>query len=136
MARIKGKSSAERPLTTKQQKFVDAYCGNATDAARLAGYAVPRDAGAANLKNPVIAQAIKARQDEEARPVIATRQTRQKFWSETMQNKKIDYKHRLKASELLGRSEADFTDNLKHELPAELVVRWADAPEGGGNGQD
>lgn len=46
-------------LTTKQELFVAAYLGaahgNATEAARMAGYAVPRQEGARLLSNAVIA---------------------------------------------------------------------------------
>ena len=34
-----------------------------------------------------------------------------------MYNKGEDMKDRLKASELLGKSEADFTENLSHKFP-------------------
>lgn len=99
-------------FTTKQQRFIDFYCGNASDAARKAGYKIPGRSGDQNVKKREIREAIRKRQDKEDRPTIADRQTRQKFWSETMQDKELDYKHRLKASELLGKSEADFTDKI------------------------
>ncbi len=34
-----------------------------------------------------------------------------------MDDKKEDTRDRLKASELLGKSEADFTENLSHRFP-------------------
>jgi hypothetical protein len=44
-----------------------------------------------------------------------TRQERQKFWSDLMDSDE-NIRDRLKASELLGRSEADFTDKVQGEL--------------------
>lgn len=50
-------------LTTKQKMFVDAYVGeargNATKAASIAGYAIPKQQGSENLAKPVIAEAIR-----------------------------------------------------------------------------
>ncbi len=55
---------AKRKLTLKQRKFVDAYLisGNASEAARQAGYSVKTagSIGEENLKKPAIADAIKA----------------------------------------------------------------------------
>lgn len=108
-------------LTTKQQRFVDAYDGNATQAALAAGYS-PKTAaaiGKENLQKPLVINAIKARQWQEAIPTIKTRQQRQQFWSDMMSDKTLDPKARLKASELLGKSEADFTENLNVRIGLE-----------------
>jgi len=57
-------------LTTKQALFVEAYCGvargNASEAARIAGYAEKSCAmiGSTNLRKPKIAAAIDARMSE------------------------------------------------------------------------
>ena len=45
---------------------------------------------------------------------IASRVDRQKFWTEMMTAKEKDDNDRLKASELLGRSEGDFTEKIQH----------------------
>lgn len=56
---------AERKLTPKQQLFVEAYLGlangNATEAARLAGFRQPRQQGSRLLSNVDIAEAIAER---------------------------------------------------------------------------
>lgn len=111
-------------LTPKQQKFVDAYDGNGTAAARAAGYA-GNDATLAqvaseNLKKPEVLAAIQARNQVSAQVRaavaqaghIATRAERQAFWTQVMLNTGERTADRLKAAELLGRSEADFTDKL------------------------
>lgn len=109
-------------ITAKQERFIAAYNGNATTAATVAGYAKPRHAGSRFLTNVVIMNAIKCRQDVELQPLVATRQERQEFWTQVMMDAEEDMKNRLRASELLGKSMADFTDNvaLKHDLAATL----------------
>lgn len=110
-----------KKLTGKQRKFVEFYQGNATEAARLAGYKgtdlTLRQIGHQNLTKLYISQAIKARQDTEERPYIATRQDRQKFWADVMNDESQDMTHRLRAAELLGKSEADFTEKQQVSGP-------------------
>ena len=48
---------------------------------------------------------------------VANRSVRQKFWSDMMQDEDTPKQERLRASELLGRSEADFTDNIANTVP-------------------
>lgn len=105
-----------KKLTIKQKRFVEAYTGNATRAALEAGYSqkTAYAIGQENLKKPIIAQAIKKREDKRLGKHIATREERQRFWSKMMENADRDG-DKLKASELLGRSEADFTDKIKGE---------------------
>lgn len=63
---------SERELTLKQEQFVLAYLGeangNASEAARIAGYASPGIQGHDNLKNPKIQARIRAFLDEKAMP--------------------------------------------------------------------
>lgn len=55
-------------LTTKQELFIAAYLGeahgNATEAARIAGYAKPEASGKENLRKPPIAARVKAKVDK------------------------------------------------------------------------
>jgi len=105
----------EMKLTTKQKRFVEAYCGNATEAAIKAGYSVKTatEIGVENLRKPQIVNAIIDREKQATRPLIATREQRQKFWTSTMQDAEQDMRNRLKASELLGKSEGDFLDRVE-----------------------
>lgn len=122
MAKKKPTSATPAPdplegLTAKQRKFVEVYAGNATDAARLAGYAAGSDnalaqAGRYLLRNPQVVAAIRAREGVELEPLIATRQERQEFWTQLMNDERVEEQHRLKASELLGRSNLDFADKV------------------------
>jgi phage terminase small subunit len=99
-------------FTVKQRAFVEAYCGNATEAALQAGYS-PKTAafiGAENLKKPKIAAALKEREDKRLASLIATREERQRFWTSMMRDEDRKEADRLKASELLAKSEGDFLE--------------------------
>ena len=99
-----------RKLTPKQQKFVDAYAGSVKDAAAIAGYTY--QAARQLVTKSHVKQALCDRQETERKPTIASRQDRQQFWSDVMDDSDESMQHRLKAAELLGKSEADFTDKI------------------------
>ena len=100
---------AEKELTVKQQKFIDAYDGDIQTASNAAGISYVY--GRTLYTKAYILDKIKHRQDTEVRPAgIMNRLERQKFWSDAAQNKKIKWRDRLRASELLGKSEADFVE--------------------------
>ncbi len=63
--------------------------------------------------NERVKAAIKLIDDKTKEESVASRQLRQEFWTDTMNNAK-SMADRLRASELLGRSEADFTDNINN----------------------
>jgi phage terminase small subunit len=111
-------------LTYKQQAFVNAYCGNATEAAIAAGYSADSAhvQGVRLLKDDNIMAAIKAREKEAQKPLIATREQRQRFWSEVMLDPSQEMQHRLKAAELLGKSECDFSERLQIDGSVEVTV--------------
>jgi len=108
--KTKPKEAAKPKFTVQQQKFIDAYDGDIKKAAEKAGLSY------AYCRNKLVAkgcimEAIKHRQDTEVRPKgIATRQERQMFWTESMRNDELSMKDRHRASELLGKSEADFVE--------------------------
>jgi len=104
------KPTKEHKFTVKQQRFIDFYDGNATKAARIAGYSHPKPQAARLLTNVNIFEAIKYREIRRNKSTIADRQERQEFWTKNLRDTSLDIAHRHKASELLGRSEADFTD--------------------------
>ena len=126
----KKKAAVKNKLTAKQRAFVEAYAGNAVEAARIAGYSgsysVLGVVGAENLKKPKIAEAIQNRENKQSRHRIATREERQQFWSDTMNDDNETMKERLKASELLGKSNADFTDKVLVGSLEEELKRMTD----------
>ena len=105
-----------KQLTPKQLRFVDVYDGNIKAAAKASqlSYAYCRQL-ITLTKHSHVQAAIQSREATKSNNRIADRQKRQEFWSDTMNEDAEDMKHRLKASELLGRSEADFTDKVKHQ---------------------
>jgi len=107
-------------LTDQQLRFVEAYEGNIQSAAQAAGLSY--DYARRLITKGHIARAIKERQAERIRPNILTREQRQEWWSKVVQDQAEDMKNRLKASELLGKSEADFTDKIQHAGAVGIIV--------------
>ena len=106
-------------LTVKQQRFVEAYDGNATEAMIAAGYSAKSAASNVDkiLKNTEIQAAIQNREKERNSAAIATREERQSFWTSVMRDEETELKDRLRASELLAKSEADFLERFSNETP-------------------
>lgn len=130
-----------RPGMIKSERrdaFIDLYMatGDEQMAYEIAGYNCTSQrslASAANrlLNDPYVRVEIERRTREEGRahpliehghadpslPAIATREERQRFWTEAMRDTGEDMKHRLKASEYLARTQGDFV-----EMPKVIVV--------------
>ena len=111
-------------LTTKQKRFIECFDGNATEAARQAGYSprTVRTVGCENMTKPDIVAAIREREEKRVNSLILSREERQIFWSNVVRDPDEDMKNRLKASELLGRSEADFMERFSNETPMPPVI--------------
>ena len=105
-------NAKEKKLSVKQRRFIEAYDGNATKAAIAAGYSpkTARSQGQQLLTKLDIKEAIKAREESRTDSLIMTREERQALWSEIARDKDENIMARLKASELLGKSEADFIE--------------------------
>ena len=103
-----------KALTLRQQRFVAAYNGNATEAAIQAGYSprTARSMGQENLTKPDIQKAIQNREGKRTESSIMTRHERQEFWTSIARDPEADVRDRMRASELLGRSEGDFLDRV------------------------
>ena len=117
-------------ITERERRFVEHYmgdaAGNATQAARLAGYSkkTARKQGSRLLTKGHIRAAIDAR--AHADPRIATREDLQRFWSAMYRNPAVEDRDRLRASELLGKSQAVFIDRHQLEAGASLETLLAD----------
>ena len=122
-------------LTVKQQRFVEAYNGNATEAMIAAGYSAKSAASNVDkiLKNTEIQAAIQNREKARNSAAIATRDERQTFWTSVLRDPETELRDRLRASELLGKSEGDFLERVLDltppEIPAIQVV-FVDAADG------
>ena len=111
-------------LTHKQRLFVEAYQGNATEAALSAGYSkkTARSIGRENLTKPYILDAIKARESKILLTLIAGREERQEFLTEVLRNVKQATKDRLKACDQLSKISGDYIDRHIFETPDSLGV--------------
>lgn len=125
--KVYAKDDPDKPLSKMEQKFVEAYAGNGEQAAIIAGYSkkTARMQASRLLTRANVIKAIKARQEEPRALRILTRQERQNFWTKVAlgEEEGADMKDRLKATELLGRSEADFTDKLNLSGRPTVIVK-------------
>ena len=108
----------DKPLNYRQNFFAEYYAegetqGNAYKSAIKAGYshkfalqAAPRLLENVRVKAQI--DEINAKNRAES---VATRKLRQEFWTRIMNDPATKMSDRLRASELLGKSEADFTEN-------------------------
>ena len=112
-------------LTAKQRAFIEAYTGNATEAAIKAGYSkdTAYSIGQENLKKPEIQQAIRERESKRLSPAIAKRDRLLEFWTQTMEDTDIYIKERLRASELLGKAQGVFLERVEMEHTGSLDIR-------------
>ena len=109
----------EIKLTTKQKAFCDYYIengGNGTEAAIKAGYSekTAAEMSSENLRKPNIIFYLKERNKQVESSRILSMQEIQQFWSDTIVDELREFKDRLKASELLGRSKGGFIDKVSH----------------------
>jgi phage terminase small subunit len=108
------------PVSERERRFIERFMGsgNATKAATEAGYSrkTASQIGYRLLRKVQIQRAIAERTQND--PIVWTREDRQRFWtaiaSGATRFERAPLRDRLKASELLGRSQADFID--RHEV--------------------
>jgi phage terminase small subunit len=111
-----GEAMSKRKMTEKQKRFCDYYIesGNATEAARKAGYKKPNPQGAENLAKPSIKKYIEKRIKELETERTSDMQEVQEFWAATMRNPKEETKDRIKASELIAKTHGAFLERVEH----------------------
>lgn len=147
---------AESKLTAKQALFVEAYLGkaqgNATEAARLAGYKgnahTLQVVGGENLSKPVIAAAVAVRMTTKKEAMSADEVIEELTavascdWKDFVQirygregeiiDATLQLKDKLKALELLGKYHKLFTDKLEHAGPdgerLRVEIAYVDRP--------
>ena len=102
-------------LTERQKKFIDYYIqtSNATESCRLAGYKGNNldRLGYENLRKLEVY--IKPRIDELDLKRTADLEDIFKFWTNTMNSNDVKTNDRLKASELLAKSQGAFTEKVE-----------------------
>lgn len=125
-------------LTAKQASFVENYAdpnsetfNNATQSAIKAGYKPKYAATNTNqiTNNNCVIEGIKVFVAEIKKKTVATRAKRQQFWTSTMDDAKSNMGDRLRASELLGKSEADFIEIHKDVTDQQKELTETEATE-------
>lgn len=116
-----GSRPASRPLSERERQFVERFMGdahgNGTRACELAGYSKTTAAAQASrlLRKRKIQEAIEERR--KADPLVLDREALQQFWSNVVNGSiQGELRDRLKASELLAKSQAVFVE--RHSLEA------------------
>lgn len=106
-------------LNHKQKLFVEAYAGNATEAALAAGYKKKsaRAQGQRLLTNADIVKAIREREAAQLKPFIASRDERQEFFTKIMRDEEERTVDRIKAGEALCKMNGDFLERREHTFP-------------------
>lgn len=100
------RSRLSRPIILA---VIDMYDGNATQTAKLLGVSTQTVINAIRL--PQVREQIMGRRPTvDMEGLIADREERQAFWTATMRDPNKSVIERLKASELLGRSQCDFSE--------------------------
>jgi len=126
------KNKAANAVNEKERRFVVAFMGecvgNGAAAARAAGYATKsaRITAAKLLTKPNIKAAIMAA--VMADPNILKRDELQRFWSAIALGKLEVDPIRIRASELLGKSQAVFTDVVKSGVTDDLLELLGSLP--------
>lgn len=108
-------------LNERQQKFCEFYAksGNATEAYRNAGYSAKSEASLGVsahklLKNAKISEELAKLGNITRTNAIASITEIKEFWSKVLGSSEEEMPHRLKASELLVKSEGGFLDKVEH----------------------
>lgn len=121
-------------LTEKQRKFVEAYIGeakgNATQAARLAGYSGDDGAlavrGSENVRKSKIRQAINERLND--CELVASREAIQELFARYIFGlEEAAPKERIRAAELMAKLHGMFVDRIEHSGEVEYIVEFAGA---------
>ncbi len=108
-----------KPLTAARQHFCREYCGNGHNATQAYKTAFPNSNGGWDKLGPRLMGKDGIREEitrlethavEENSLKIKTRLQRQAFWSDMMDETDASRMDKLRASELLGKSQADFID--------------------------
>lgn len=122
-----------RKLTARRQAFVDAYTGpamgNASEAARLAGYAHAGVEGHRLLKNAKIQQEIAKVSQPRQDAAIADRAERLQFYSMVMRDEAESTRDRARAAELLGKVQGDFIERKHIEHSGGAAVAFTITPQ-------
>ena len=118
-------------LTAKQQKFCDYYIetGNGSESYKRAYTSCKKDDTARVnasklLTNANIIEYIEERNKLLESDRIADMKEVKEFWTTTMRNESVEDKDRLKASELIAKTNGAFLDKVEHSGGLDIMVNW------------
>lgn len=119
--------NANRSLTGKQRRFVEAYCGeagcNAVKAAKMAGYGGDENSlrviGSNNLTKVNIRKAIEEERRKHFDP--ATVEEVLQYFTNTMRDENLEPRDRTKAAENLAKTLAMFVE--RHQVEANVDAK-------------
>jgi hypothetical protein len=99
-------------LTDQQVIFVNSYAGDATAAAKAAGYSRPTQYGCYLLTIPKVQEAIKKHSKfaESAEDGLKTKEDRRRLYAEIMNDPKATRTEKMRAAELDGKTCGDFIE--------------------------
>lgn len=109
-----------RNLTPLEKHFVNAFDGDdPVEALREAGYKGSDEdiliEAERMMRKPAVRYALRLK---EANPLVADKQSLQEWWTELIKyDPMVDVRDKLRASELLAKSQGLLTDRIKHEGP-------------------
>lgn len=115
-----------KALSDKQKLFVRAYIGlakgNATEAARIAGYKSASASAYETMRNPKVLNALDAIQT--ADPLIASPTDRMKLLTRIIRDEQTSNRDRLTAMQQLSKMTGDFVHRVKAE--GEIALTFTD----------
>ena len=115
-------------LTEKQKRFADYYIesGNAERSAIKVGYSEKYARGNAHklVANSGIKEYIEERNKLLEDERIADMKEVKEFWTNTMRSDEAERKDRLKASEMIAKTNAAFVDKVEHSGEQELNINF------------
>ena len=115
-------------LTARQRAFIEAYNGNATQAAIAAGYSV-RNAdkiGPRLVGKSSIAAAIREREEKRRNELIANREERMITLTAIIRNHDETTKERIRAVDVLNRMTGEYLERVEVKQAEPVVFRWMD----------
>ena len=95
-------------IKNKREMFVAAYQGSIKETCKIIGCTTQY--GYDLLQDPDVMAEIQGRWDVMKQDKIASREELQSFWTNIMRNPEANFMEQMKASELLGKSNCEFTE--------------------------
>lgn len=118
-------------LTPKQKQFCIEYLKdfNGTQAAIRAGYSknTAQEISSENLSKPIIKEYVKKLADELMDDDIQDILENRRFWKSMRDGDDSSEMAKLKASELLGKHKAMFTDKVEHSGGIKIILNGKNA---------